>query len=362
MFTANPVTGTRHQTVIDASPGLGEAVVSGAVNPDHFVVDTSSGAIVERRLGDKRVVIASVAGRRHRGASTLDDRSDAACLTDDQVRALVDSAAGCKITTARRRTPSGRSTMTGGLADPGPADHHAVPAAGPATSRASPDLHVPDPGPGAHPADHADGAGQLPADRLLRRPRPPGRPPADRRAGPHADAARPGSGLFLDITPVVSNALRPAPGASRSFGVMEARASAVLRSPGRRPALPDPTRRSPLAIAGAGRSRWRCCGPRCRCGSLRRWSARARRPGSIARVGAPAARSSISLPAERDARASGWTRSRTALGTELFLLMPTVFAYAAAGLLLLPDWRAGCSATWPSLASCRRCCAACRTT
>ena len=41
MFTANPVTGSRRETVIDASPGLGEAVVSGAVNPDRFVVDAT---------------------------------------------------------------------------------------------------------------------------------------------------------------------------------------------------------------------------------------------------------------------------------------------------------------------------------
>ena len=33
MFTANPLTGTRHETVIDASPGLGEAVVSGRGQP-----------------------------------------------------------------------------------------------------------------------------------------------------------------------------------------------------------------------------------------------------------------------------------------------------------------------------------------
>src|SRR5438128_2513426 len=35
LFTANPLTGKRRQAVIDASPGLGEAVVSGATNPDH---------------------------------------------------------------------------------------------------------------------------------------------------------------------------------------------------------------------------------------------------------------------------------------------------------------------------------------
>src|SRR5919112_1378039 len=57
MFTANPVTGRRWQAVIDATPGLGESVVSGAVNPDHFVVDLATGAVLERRLGDKRLVI-----------------------------------------------------------------------------------------------------------------------------------------------------------------------------------------------------------------------------------------------------------------------------------------------------------------
>jgi len=47
LFTANPVTGTRTETVIDASPGAGQAVVSGAVNPDHFVVDTATGRILQ---------------------------------------------------------------------------------------------------------------------------------------------------------------------------------------------------------------------------------------------------------------------------------------------------------------------------
>ncbi len=40
LFTAKPLTGKRRQAVIDASPGLGEAVVSGATTPDHFVVTT----------------------------------------------------------------------------------------------------------------------------------------------------------------------------------------------------------------------------------------------------------------------------------------------------------------------------------
>jgi phosphohistidine swiveling domain-containing protein len=94
LFTANPLTGRRRQAVIDASPGLGEAVVSGAVNPDHFVVNTTTGEIVERRLGDKRVIIQGTAGGGTRRTETSDG-SDEACLSDEQVRAL--AALGARV-------------------------------------------------------------------------------------------------------------------------------------------------------------------------------------------------------------------------------------------------------------------------
>lgn len=40
MFTAEPVTGARDRIVIDAAAGLGEALVSGEVTPDHYLLDT----------------------------------------------------------------------------------------------------------------------------------------------------------------------------------------------------------------------------------------------------------------------------------------------------------------------------------
>jgi rifampicin phosphotransferase len=87
MFTANPVSGRRRQAVIDANPGLGEAVVSGAVNPDHFVVDTDAREIVERRLGDKRFEVRSLPGGGTEHVERPDSRNRS-CLTDDQVLAL----------------------------------------------------------------------------------------------------------------------------------------------------------------------------------------------------------------------------------------------------------------------------------
>jgi rifampicin phosphotransferase len=92
LFTANPLTGKRRQTVIDASPGLGEAVVSGAVNPDHFVVNTASGEIVERSLGDKRVIVQPVAGGGTRRVEQS-GQDNAACLSDEQLRTLANLGA-----------------------------------------------------------------------------------------------------------------------------------------------------------------------------------------------------------------------------------------------------------------------------
>lgn len=53
MFTANPMNGLRNQLVINASYGLGEAIVSGEVNPDQIIVDKSSGAIINEQIQTK---------------------------------------------------------------------------------------------------------------------------------------------------------------------------------------------------------------------------------------------------------------------------------------------------------------------
>nr|WP_200890926.1 PEP/pyruvate-binding domain-containing protein [Arthrobacter sp. SPG23] len=86
LFTANPVTGRRHEAVIDASPGLGEAVVSGAVNPDHFVVDSATREILERRPGDKGIAIRPLTGGGTERIMLAPD--PAPSLSDARIRAL----------------------------------------------------------------------------------------------------------------------------------------------------------------------------------------------------------------------------------------------------------------------------------
>ncbi|MFI6595283.1 PEP/pyruvate-binding domain-containing protein [Nonomuraea sp. NPDC050536] len=92
MFTANPVTGRCREAVIDAAPGLGEAVVSGAVNPDRFVVDTATREILLRQAGDKRLAIRSVPGG---GTERVEAAGEGLSLTDDEVRAL--AALGARV-------------------------------------------------------------------------------------------------------------------------------------------------------------------------------------------------------------------------------------------------------------------------
>ncbi|MDQ2652564.1 MAG: phosphoenolpyruvate synthase, partial [Chloroflexota bacterium] len=79
MFTANPVTGARNQTVIDASTGLGEAIVSGLVTPDHIILQRGllGWRVIEQQSGDHSVEIreSSTGGIEH--VSTADNSAPA---------------------------------------------------------------------------------------------------------------------------------------------------------------------------------------------------------------------------------------------------------------------------------------------
>jgi pyruvate,water dikinase len=93
-FTAHPVTGDRNQVVINASWGLGEAIVSGRVTPDCFVVDKHSGRIVEREICAKEVAIFP----HPDGAGTVEravprDKTSVACLGEDAAREVAGLAA-----------------------------------------------------------------------------------------------------------------------------------------------------------------------------------------------------------------------------------------------------------------------------
>lgn len=53
VFSANPVTGSGDEVVINASWGLGESIVGGTVTPDSYVVQKTDLAITARQIGEK---------------------------------------------------------------------------------------------------------------------------------------------------------------------------------------------------------------------------------------------------------------------------------------------------------------------
>jgi len=57
LFTANPSTGDRSELVVNASFGLGEAIVAGHVTPDTYVVDRTSGELKETLIGAKEAMV-----------------------------------------------------------------------------------------------------------------------------------------------------------------------------------------------------------------------------------------------------------------------------------------------------------------
>ncbi len=61
LFTANPLTGDSTETVINASWGLGEAIVTGRVSPDNIIMDKETGSIKEISVGDKATMTAAAA-------------------------------------------------------------------------------------------------------------------------------------------------------------------------------------------------------------------------------------------------------------------------------------------------------------
>src|ERR687885_1776293 len=87
LFTADPITSNRKIASVEASFGLGEALVSGLMNPDVFTV--RDGEVVAKAIAAKqRAVHASLAGTTQEQAIDP-ERQEQPALTDSQVVRLV---------------------------------------------------------------------------------------------------------------------------------------------------------------------------------------------------------------------------------------------------------------------------------
>jgi pyruvate,water dikinase len=90
-FTANPMNGIRHQLVINASFGLGEAIVSGELNPDQYTVDRNTGVVIDRTINKKsRKVVARGTGIDW--VALGDQEANTSSLNEEQIGRLAEAA------------------------------------------------------------------------------------------------------------------------------------------------------------------------------------------------------------------------------------------------------------------------------
>lgn len=94
LFRPHPLTGA-DETVIEASWGLGEAVVSGLVTPDRFRV-SAAGEVLERRPGVKDVEIVLAPGGGTRQRAVTGERVTVLCLEDRALARLRRLAVDCQ--------------------------------------------------------------------------------------------------------------------------------------------------------------------------------------------------------------------------------------------------------------------------
>lgn len=85
LFTRDPNAADGERMLVEASWGLGEAVVSGRVTPDSFQIERATGKLLERRLGHKHIRI-TAAGEQ----SVSAEDQQCYCLNDEQLRDLAD--------------------------------------------------------------------------------------------------------------------------------------------------------------------------------------------------------------------------------------------------------------------------------
>jgi pyruvate,water dikinase len=91
LFTCNPVSGDPSMVAVNASWGLGIAVVGGETTPDDYLVSKVTGEIVRQTISSKEVeYVPDTAGRGSVRRPVPAERRDAPCLTLDRLAALVE--------------------------------------------------------------------------------------------------------------------------------------------------------------------------------------------------------------------------------------------------------------------------------
>lgn len=87
LFTIDPFDPAGRRMLVEASWGVGEAVVSGRVTPDRYALDRERGTVVERHVAAKSLQFSVEKGEH---VPVPPERQSLPCLTDEQLRELAE--------------------------------------------------------------------------------------------------------------------------------------------------------------------------------------------------------------------------------------------------------------------------------
>lgn len=138
-FSLDPVANDYDHVVIQANRGVGETVVSGAVTPDQYTVDTATGRIVEVTVGAKETALYS-----QRAGGLAEERAESdgpdarrQALTGEQTRWIARMVRQVEQVISRAcRHRVGLHFPRRAAVAAGPTGHHVFPAAGRIADRA----------------------------------------------------------------------------------------------------------------------------------------------------------------------------------------------------------------------------------
>ncbi|MBP2025011.1 phosphoenolpyruvate synthase [Peptoniphilus stercorisuis] len=95
MFTANPINNSKNEMMINASWGLGEAVVSGIVTPDEYIIDKNTKKVIEKNIATKNYMVV----KKEDGVGTVqvnvkdvlgEEAVKGECLNDRELQTLIE--------------------------------------------------------------------------------------------------------------------------------------------------------------------------------------------------------------------------------------------------------------------------------
>ena len=92
LFTANPASGERAEIIINGSFGLGEAVVSGQVTPDTYIINREDLSIQQELLGPKERQIVADGDNGVRMVSVAEEDRSKSSISPEQLNELCETA------------------------------------------------------------------------------------------------------------------------------------------------------------------------------------------------------------------------------------------------------------------------------